>query len=288
MKIVNTTDGFSSKLGIREAVRLNCEAGFEGIDLSPTAEFYTDEYKTAVKDVRSIADSYGVPFVQSHGPIPKITTLSDTAGKEAILAKLHRAVEVSGMLGVKNMIIHPIRLADGSHEDQLGINLEFYSSVVAAARDAGVRLAIENMCGYKTDTKGEPVKHVCKTPEELKKFIMAFGSEWVTGCLDTGHARISGEAPGEFVRMMGRDYLSALHIQDCDGIKDTHTVPFQSLIDWESFTTALADIRYAGDITLEAVCFPRNMPAEIFPAAARYMAATARYLRDRVVAKMGE
>jgi len=288
MKIVNTTDGFAQKVGVVGAIKLNCEAGFEAIDLSIPQSFYTDDFRTSLAEIKSAADFYGTPFVQSHGPIPKITTLSDKDGREAILYKLHRAVEGSGLLGVKNMIIHPIRLADGDHNDQLAINLEFYSSVVDAARDAGIRLAIENMCGYKTDYKGDPVKHVCKSAEELKAFIDAFGTDVVTGCLDTGHARISGEAPSEFVRTMGADYLSALHIQDCDGIKDTHTLPYLSLINWTSFIKALAAIRYRGDITLEAVCFPRNMPPEIFPAAARYMAATAAYIRDEVVKLMNE
>ena len=285
MKIVNTTGGFDAKISVAEAIKLNCEAGFEAIDLSITSHFYGDEYKAYINEARNMAAAFGVPFVQSHGPIPKITTLSDIAGREDIIFKLRRAIEVSGELGVRDMIIHPVRLADGDHFDQLGYNLEFYGEILADAKAAGVRLAIENMCGYKTDYKGEPVKHVCKTPEELKKFIDAFGTDIITGCLDTGHARISGEAPSEFVRMLGRDHLSALHVQDCDGIGDLHTLPFLSKIEWESFTQALADIDYVGDITLEAVLFMKNMPVEMYPAAAKFMAETAKYIRDSVLAK---
>lgn len=285
MKIVNTTSGFDTHIGVVDAIKLNCEAGFEGIDLSVAPAFYESGYEALISEAKSVAASYGVPFVQSHGPIPKITTLSDEAGREAIIFKLRRAIEVSGALGVRNMIIHPVRLADGSHEDQLGYNLEFYSDIIPDAKAAGVRLAIENMCGYKTDCNGEPVKHVCKTPEELKRYIDAFGTEIITGCLDTGHARISGEAPNEFVRMLGRERLSALHVQDCDGVGDLHTLPFLSKIEWHSFAKALADIDYQGDITLEAVLFMKNMPVEMYPAAAKFMAETARWLRDTVISE---
>ena len=284
MRIVNTTGGFDATVGVTEAIKINCEAGFEGIDISIAPGFYESGYKTLIAEANAMAQSYGVPFVQSHGPIPKITTLSDASGREAIISKLRRAIEVSGALGVENMIIHPIRLADGNHEDQLGYNLEFYSEILDDAKAQCVRLAIENMCGYKTDYNGEPVKHVCKTPEELKKYIDAFGTDIITGCLDTGHARISGEAPSEFVRMLGREYLSALHVQDCDGIGDLHTLPFLSKIEWHSFAKALADIDYKGDLTLEAVLFMKNMPKELYPAAAKFMAETAKNLRDESMA----
>ena len=285
MKIVNTTGGFDAKIGVADTVRLNCEAGFEGIDLSVTRAFCEDGYKSLVREIKDITDSYGVTFEQSHGPIRKVKIL-DVEPEDQFLFRARRSIEVSGELGIKNMIIHPIRLAPGSHEDQLGYNLELFEKLIPDAKGAGVRLAIENMCGYKEDVNGKQVKHVCKTPEELAKYIDAFNSEWITGCLDTGHARISGESPAEFVRMLGRDRLTALHIQDCDGVGDLHTLPFLSKIEWQPFIEALAEIKYKGNITLEAVLFMKNMPTELYPAAARYMAEVARYIRDGVVARM--
>ena len=285
MKIVNTTGGFDAKISVADAVRLNCEAGFEGIDLSMAKVFYEDGYKSLVREIKDIADSYGVTFEQSHGPIRRIKIL-DVEPEDQYLFKARRCIEISGELGIKNMIIHPMRLAPGSHEDQLAYNLELFNKIIPDAKAAGVRLAIENMCGYKEDVDGKQVKHVCKTPEELAKYIDAFESEWITGCLDTGHARISGESPAEFVRMLGGDRLSALHVQDCDGVGDLHTLPFLSKIEWLPFMDALAEVGYKGDITLEAVLFMKNMPIDLYPAAAKYMAEVARYLRDGVVAKM--
>ncbi|MCQ2386169.1 MAG: DNA adenine methylase, partial [Clostridia bacterium] len=58
------------------------------------------------------------------------------------------------------------------------------------------------------------------------------------------------------------------------GIGDLHTIPFLAKTDWQSFTDALREIRYDGDLTLEADGFLKGMPDEILPVAANLMART--------------
>ena len=44
---------------------------------------------------------------------------------------------------------------------------------------------------------------------------------------------------------------------------------------------AMKEVRYAGDITLEAIRFAEKMPKELMPAAAKFMAEVAAYFKKR-------
>lgn len=285
MRIVTTTGGFGKNADPVKITELICRAGFEGIDIGfdNLFAYCPDRVEDTVKEMRKVAERYGTPFVQSHAPIPKIRTVDDNENIDDFLKKAAISIRLSGLCGVENVIVHPVRLLSGTHEEQLAFNLFLYNELVSIAEESNTRLAIENMCGFKPHLDGYKVKHVCKTPEELCAYIDAFDSSAVVGCLDTGHAFISGESPAEFVRMMGRDKLFALHIQDCDGVSDTHTLPYLSKIEWEPFIRALADIDYRGDITLEAVLFTAALPEKLFAAGLALAKAEAEYIRDKVL-----
>lgn len=45
---------------------------------------------------------------------------------------------------------------------------------------------------------------------------------------------------------------------------------------------AMKEVRYAGDITLEAIRFAEKMPKELMPAAAKFMAEVAAYFKKRL------
>lgn len=51
-------------------------------------------------------------------------------------------------------------------------------------------------------------------------------------CWDTGHAHVAHIDQRAGILALGRR-LKALHVQDGDGISDTHTAPYYGAIDWE-------------------------------------------------------
>ena len=278
MRIVTTTSGFETSKSPVEIAEMICRAGFEGIDLSFTA---TTTEQTAL-EVKQMADSFGVPIVQAHAPIPKVKYREEVELIEATIESIKKTVEISAKIGIETIVIHPVRLCEGDHKEQLDFNLGFYRPIVKLAEEKGINLAIENMCGFKPHKDGYKVKHVCKTAEELSAYVKAFNSPNVVACLDTGHAYISEQSPAEFVRDMGKGGISALHIQDCDGIGDLHTLPYLSDIEWEPFCKALADTEYSGDITLEAVLFTRALPKELLLPGLCLAKETAEHIRNRV------
>jgi sugar phosphate isomerase/epimerase len=122
-----------------------------------------------------------------------------------------------------------------------------YDSITQLARvaeRAGVRIALENL------SMGGRACRPLKTMQELRAFIASFPDDLVGLCLDVGHACISGLEPAEQARI-GADRLWALHIQDVDGIHDSHWVPGRGIIDWGSLGDALRDIVFEGAWTIE-------------------------------------
>ena len=282
MRIVSSSDILEDKYGIEEAVRMIKEAGFEGIDYAMSAEAYGDNYLAYAEKINAACKKYGIPVVQLHGPIPKYQ-LHETEARAEFMKKAARAIEFAGLIGSANCVLHPMRVAKGNHEDQLAINLGEYSPLIPLAEKAGVKIAIENMCSFKVNEFGEPVKHVCKSAEEHAKYIDAFESDAVTACFDTGHAAASSEEICEFVRILGGKRLTALHVHDNDCQHDLHTIPYNHSIKFDPFLTALADIDYQGDFTLECIYYIRNIPEALWFSNLKYQADVARYMRDEVL-----
>jgi sugar phosphate isomerase/epimerase len=56
-------------------------------------------------------------------------------------------------------------------------------------------------------------------------------------------------------------------------------------LNWDAVTTALADIRYRGDMTLKADNFFSRLPEPMLPEAATFMCHVAKHLRDEVQRK---
>lgn len=282
MRIVSSSDILERKYGIEETIRIIKEAGFEGIDYAMSAGAYGDDYLDYAERINAACKKYGIPVVQLHGPIPKYQ-LHESEARAAFMKQAERAIEFAGLIGSANCVLHPMRVARGSHEDQLGINLGEYSPLIPLAKKAGIKIAIENMCNFKVNELGEPVKHVCKSAEEHARYIDAFGDESVTACFDTGHAAASSEEICEFVRVLGGKRLTALHVHDNDCKNDLHTIPYNNSIKFDPFLTALADIDYQGDFTLECIYYVNNLPEALWLPNLRYQAEIARYMRDEIL-----
>ena len=118
----------------------------------------------------------------------------------------------------------------------------------------------------------------CARPSDFCRYVDAVDSEWMTACLDIGHAALVGEDIPDFIRKLGRDRLKALHVSDNEFLTDAHKLPFEQKIDYTKVVKALAEIGYEGDFTFEADGTYKDKPAELLPACAAYMEKVGRYL----------
>jgi len=269
-------------ISLFDTVKMFIDAGFPAIDLSFTKYDFAmaENYKETARELKKLVDSHGVIFNQAHAPYgggyEKYSTET--------FKNLPRVIEFAGLVGVKNIVIHPLQKIRyyGREEEMFSLNMDFYSKLAPYAKDAGVKIAIENMWqnhpinNYIVDDIGADPRELCRYYDTLSD------PEAFTICLDVGHVALCGREPEDAVRIVGHDRLGAIHAHDVDYVNDLHTLPGLSKLNWEAICQALGEIDYIGDFTLESNEFMRRYPTEHLPAVLKFMAETAKLYANKI------
>ena len=190
------------------------------------------------------------------------------------MPQMPRVFAFAGRVGIRQVVVHPLQKGRyyGHEQELFDMNMEFYRSLAPYAREAGVRIAIENMW-QNHPVNGHIVDDVCADPHELAAYYDTLDDpDCFTICLDLGHVALCGREPEDAVRVLGHDRLGALHIHDVDYVNDLHNLPGMGGIRWDAVCRALADIRYRGEMTLEAARFLAHYDKDFRPTACRFMA----------------
>lgn len=238
--------------------------GYECMDyqefVSTVAELFQmnhSQFAKYLENQASICKREGIEIHQTHGPWRYPPQDSTPEARAERFEKMSRAIEGTAILGCKKMVIHPIMpfsINDKGHEQETyEMNLEFMSKLCRVGRENDVVICYENM--------PMPLFSMASVLVVLK-FVKEINNEYFKVCLDTGHSAITKESPGEAVRMLGKDYLQALHIHDNNGKHDIHIHPFAGVIDWENFCAALREISFDGVMNLE-VKTQKHLPKEL-------------------------
>ena len=277
MILSSQTDLTAKAFGIEKAVALIAEAGFDAIDLSmfegeSTAWIHEPGYEKQVEKLLKIAADYGVYFNQAHAPFPSYRVDDDEYNKK-IRPMLIRSIEVAGLAGVKNIVVHPVFFPENKKER----NMQLYNELLPYAKKAGVKIALENMWGRDPRMK-TIIPNVCSTASELAEYVDSLDPDWFTVCLDIGHIGLIREYEAPFIHALGAERLTCVHIHDNNYLEDQHTSPFMGKLPWNDITKAFADIGYTGDLTLEADNFLKRLPKRMYPAGLKFMECAGREL----------
>ncbi len=204
------------------------------------------EFEKQLRAQRAFAESLGLCYNQSHGPWrwpPQDFTPEDRAER---FEKMARAIRGTAYLGAKHFVIHCIMpFGCGSSESselQVEMNREFFGRLLEVAKEYDVIIDLENLPFTKL-----PISRT----NEVLNFVKAMNSPYMRVCLDTGHCSFYGDRPAEAVRMLGKEYLTSLHVHDNDGPQDRHWEPGRGIIDWSDFAKALTEIDFEGTVSLE-------------------------------------
>ncbi len=195
---------------------------------------------------RDLAASFGLCYTQSHGPWrwpPQDFTEEDRAER---FDKMARSIRGTAYIGAKHFVIHcimPFGCYSSEQSDlQCDMNREFFGRLLRVAEEYNVIINMENL--------PFPALPISRTNEVLD-FVKSMNTPFMRMCLDTGHCSFYGDSPAESVRMIGKEYLTTLHVHDNDGPHDRHWEPGRGIIDWADFTRALHEINYDGVVSLE-------------------------------------
>lgn len=271
--ILSTQTGlFEARLGGEKGIAALCEAGFDALDYSMFSIGNADhpiniEGLKYAERLFKTADKYGVTFNQAHAPFPTFRENNDEYNRK-IYEYVVKSIEVASVLGAKTIVVHPTCISDTANMKYFNINL--YNSFIPYCLKYNIKIALENMWGYDHVQK-RIIPNVCSTGETLAEYYDELDSRYFTVCLDLGHCGLVGEDATNMIRVLGHDRLKALHVHDNDHINDLHIAPFYGRMDWNSITTALAEINYDGDFTFEADNHYHGIPTELLPSAAKYL-----------------
>ena len=291
MRISTQTDAMMKVFGEEKALEYFAKAGFDCLDFSLFTYFLPKdiigcEYSGLLFEPREQvlehfaamkrqADKVGIAFGQIHTPFPAfVPGHPEQDGKMIEVTKL--SLEIAEVLGAPYAVVHPITETRGS-DDYFDVNMKFYGSLAETAKKTGVGICLENMFrGYRT---GKLVESACSSPKDAIRLIDALNEKYgsvFSFCLDVGHAHINGYDPADYVRSLG-GRLTALHIQDNDGLNDHHVIPFLHNIDWDPFCKALKETGYTGSFNLETDGFTYKFPPELCLAAINMIGEVCRY-----------
>lgn len=275
MILSTATEALMIRLGDDKAINLIAKAGFDAIDYS----FFSikeiknhpatgPDYVKHAKHLVDIASANGVYFNQAHAVFPSGKVDNESFNK-LTFDTLVRNIEMAGIMGVKNIVVHPIQCF-GHNVDEWQYNMDFYTSLMPYAKEFNVKIAVENMWRFDPN-RGFIVASTFGYAKELSAFIDAINPEHFTACLDVGHSALVGEMPDDAIRILGNKRIGCIHIQDLDYLHDLHTLPFTQKLDWVAITKALADIDYKGAFNFESDNLYQNYPDEMLPIVTKFM-----------------
>ena len=284
MKIATQTKILSGFFGVFDSVKIIAESGFDCIDVTfsePDMEVWFKDvlYKKKAKQLSKWSEELGVFFNQAHAPVP--TDGEDEKYNEEVYQKILRTIEISSLLGIKNVVLHPkdyIRYSgtyEETREQLRNVNLEFFNSLVPYCKDYNVNVAVENTYWGAGKTIE---KSYCSGAEDIIDLVDTINSPYMVACIDLGHLALAGECHKDVINALGKKRLKCLHVQDNEFIKDIHLLPGLGKIDYEEIIRALADIDYEGELTLESYGFIKGFEQEFVPEVVNFMARRAKFL----------
>ena len=246
MKLATTTEDFNRFCGTyTERIEQVHKAGFKYIDLSLYSVFENDEllisddWRKNAEKINEYAKSNGIEFVQCHSPSGN--PLTD--GQFDRLVDINkRCIEICGILGIKNMVVHPGWAYDISKLEWQKRNKAFFERLFDTMEKNNVNVLHEN---------GTTSNFYCpKTGADMREFSEYVNHPLFHSCWDTGHANIEGSQYDEILAI--GDDLYAVHFNDNRGKDDEHMIPYFGTINVDEVMCALKDINFKGSLTFEA------------------------------------
>lgn len=252
MKLATTTCDFGIYPSHEERIRHLYDAGFRYIDLSLYTEadmrdFMKPDWKETALKLKNYAESLGMKFVQAHSPGGN--PLSRDANWNWLLESTIRSVEICGVLGIPNTVVHAGWAADIGREEYYERNLAFYCLLYPAMEQNNVNVLIENSTKSNMGNN-----YYFLTGADMKEFLKFADHPLLHACWDTGHANIEGHQYDDLVALGGDLY--ALHINDNRGKMDEHMMPYTGTMCMDEVMLGLRDAKYNGYFTFEAGSTP--------------------------------
>lgn len=280
MKLVTKTGNLERRIGIKNAIKLIANAGFDGFDYS----IYEDDYVGFIdrstdkqliekgREVYGYSKEFNIPCLQSHAPafvIPQEKTAAE------YVEYVKKSIMIVSETGCDRIVVHPANWFTPQDNCDL-----IYSKIMPFAEKMGMTILTENMYNWKDEASigKETIPTACGTGDKFNELVGLVNHPLFGACVDIGHASmVNCEGAAKMLKTVGKNTF-ALHVHDTDLYDDLHTIPFVGKQDWAEITKTLREIGYKGHFTYEADSFIANFPEELLPSCLMFMERIGRYL----------
>ena len=250
MKIASTTYDFISlpTEDHIEKVRHLANAGFKYIDLSlyeinkDNSPFVVAGWKNYVNELKSLEEELGIKYVQAH--LPNFNPLDENTFGDYCKLTI-RAIEVCGLLGIENAVIHIGWKPDITKEQFFLMNLIALRPLFPIMEKYNVNVLVEN-----STRANFGQMYYLYSGSDMKEFIEYVNHPLIHGCWDVGHANVEGPQYEDIIAL--GDDLRAIHVHDNNGHADQHIGLFMGTLNMDEIINALIDVGYKGYFTFEA------------------------------------
>ena len=243
---IGISTGCFYQTDIMECLETIRASGFSMIEVvfSPAHLNYKDP--EAVQRAALKIKALGMEAYSFHAPFANDIDISSTDldRREYSLDEILIAVEAAAALGVHYFVIHPgpENAEHPSREERL-VRIENVVSVLnrvsLRCSELGIRCVLENKLPHL----------LFGNSHDILWILAALETTQVGGCLDTGHAFLSGDLYSLVYKLA--PYLRMLHVHDNKGHGDEHLPPSEGRIDWLAFMRELVQIHFHGPFILE-------------------------------------
>lgn len=250
MKLATTTGDFSRFVNTyQEGIDCVCEAGFKYIDLNmytikkDDELLVSDKWLESAKAILENTQRKGAEFVQAHAPGGNPLSEDKSTVDELIRATV-RSIDVCGVLGIPNIVVHGGCLQGISKEENFEKNKRFFEKLFPAMERNNVNVLCEN-----STHKNVGDMYFTNSGSDMKEFVKYVNHPLFHACWDTGHGNCEGNQY-EDILAIGND-LFAVHINDNSGQGDEHILPYLGTVNMDEIMNALIDVDYKGIFTFE-------------------------------------
>lgn len=209
-----------------------------------------DDFSGRLSDFGLSAGSVHLPFYPS---VPELieenarwSLIASTAeARQAALTASADGLFAAAKLGAACGVLHLGWQKDAWNDHSEGWAREAVAALIPVARQAGVKLLLENII-----SDGTRIGRLMQLLDEIDP------EREVGLCVDLGHAHVEGDVVEELHLALPR--LHHLHVHDNDGCNDAHLAPGQGTIPWPEVLATLQQAGYSGLAALEMRDYARG------------------------------
>jgi len=239
-------------------------SGFQAIEVCSFPKHLDYRHEGEVRRAGEMMRTLGLRPFSFHAPFADridITSPDETV-REAAVAELITACRAAALLGAENVVLHPGPEHEGRPPREEFLQRMHHAAhslnrVAAHCCATGVQLLLENM-----------LPHLLFGQTSDMMFLLGEINACTVGtCLDTGHARLSGDLGNVVHKLSG--HLKMVHINDNHGDRDAHLIPGEGSIDWPWLIAELRRCQFHGGLIIEMAARERETVADTLTRARR-------------------